>query len=69
MVKSINRCPYGLDCIPDEACYNCRGLIVCPRCGKKELIPISRKICFNCFNNTKKEVGSSPTNKFVGIRA
>jgi len=45
-----SKCPYGLDCVPDEACLNCRGLIKCPKCGTEQLIPVGRKFCFDCWN-------------------
>lgn len=46
------KCPYGVDCIPDDACKNCRGMVKCPRCGKNSLIPKSRNICYTCWRKT-----------------
>jgi hypothetical protein len=44
------KCRYGIKtCKPDLACENCRGLVTCPKCKKKSLIPRNRKYCFKCW--------------------
>jgi hypothetical protein len=63
MVGSIDKCPYGLDCAPDEACDNCRGLVICPRCGRKRLIPRHRRICFDCSQERKARGKPRPGSK------
>lgn len=48
-IKS-SKCPYGVKgCQVDEACENCQGEVICPKCGKKKLIPRNRKVCFECW--------------------
>jgi len=51
----MKKCQYGLDCIPDEACKNCRGMVICPSCGKSSLIPKSRSECYTCWREKEHE--------------
>ena len=53
-VMMPNKCPYNLDCIPDEACENCQGEVECIKCKKMAMIPIGRRICFDCFERNKR---------------